>query len=142
MTYASQQDLIDRYTLKEVAALSDRDLGVNVDAGVLSRALADADSTIDGYVSARYAAPLNPVPSLINLLACQIARYFLHDSNRPETVQKDYDAAIVSLKAISRGDLVLPGAAPAEPGSAAPGGAPLFERDDPVFTDSNLGGFL
>ena len=141
MTYATKQNLIDRYTEAELAKLTDELNGTVIDDTTVSRALGDADTEIDGYAGALYAVPLDPVPGLIQNIACRLARYFLYTGHRPDHVRQDFDDAIATLKRIAKGEVVLPGAAAAESGQAAPGGAPTYEVDEPVFTNSALGDF-
>lgn len=142
MTYATKQNLIDRYTEAELAKLTDELNGAVVDDTTVSRALGDADTEIDGYAAALYAVPLDPVPGQIQAIACRLARYFLYTGHRPDHVRQDYDDAIATLKRISKGEVVLPGAAAAEGGQGTPGGAPSFEADCPVFTNDALRDFL
>ena len=70
MTYASQQDLIDRFGETELKQLTDRDLDDAIDAVVVEQALADADKTIDAYIGRRYDLPLASTPALLIGLAC------------------------------------------------------------------------
>ena len=58
MTYALQQDLIDRFGESELIQLTDRTNvpPTDVDDVVVGRALADADGTIDGYIGKKYAS--------------------------------------------------------------------------------------
>lgn len=141
MTYATRQDLIDRYTESELARLTDQVSATVIDDAVVGRALADSDAEIDGYVSARYATPLSPPPALIVQLACAIARFRLWADTATSRVRQDYEDAIARLKAISAGDMALPGATPAGSDSAIPGAAPSFEADARVFDDASLRGY-
>ncbi|BCW89964.1 hypothetical protein sos41_31320 [Alphaproteobacteria bacterium SO-S41] len=141
MTYATKQNLIDRFGETELARLTDKAAATTIDDTVIERALTDADAKIDGYVSARYAAPLAPVPPLVNQIATAIARYYLWEDGAPEHVRKGFEDALSDLKRIADGTVVLPGAAAAAAGASAPGSAPSFERDCPVFDARGLSGF-
>lgn len=108
MTYATQQNMIDRFGEDELIQRTDRaGLGV-IDATVINRALGDADATINGYLAARYTLPLaNPVPEILERLACDIARYALFDDQVIETVEKRYKDAIAYLRDVSTGKAEL-----------------------------------
>ena len=111
MTYATQQDLVDRFGYEQLAQLSDRINGTVIDAAVVARALADADAEIDGYLATLYALPLASVPALILRVACDIARYRLFGDRMTDQVKQFYADAVRDLKAISSGTIKIGGAA-------------------------------
>ena len=51
--------------------------------------------------------PLVNVPTVLNRLAADMARYFLHDSGCSDSVQKRYDDAIAFLVSVSKGIVAL-----------------------------------
>lgn len=109
MTYATLQDLIDRYGEDELIQLSDRaepPAGA-IDPAIVSKALTDATELVDGYVAGRYRVPLSPVPGMIQRLVCDIARFFLHDDRSTEAVKDAYQAALKALRDISAGVITL-----------------------------------
>jgi len=109
MSYASKQDMIDRFGNDELIQLTDRatpPTGV-IDDVVLNAAIADSDDEINSYLQARYSLPLATVPLLIKKLARTIARYNLYDDLPPEHVENQYKAAINTLKGIARGEQKL-----------------------------------
>lgn len=122
MTYATQQNLTDRFGATELAQLTDRTAGTTIDATVVGKALADADAEINGYLATRYTLPLAPVPTIIERLACDLARYYLFEDRVTDIVQTRYDAAVRFLTAVSKGVVTLgvdaASAAPAESGGA------------------------
>lgn len=107
MTYATQQNLIDRFGQTEIAQLTDRTNGTTIDATVVAKALADADAEINGYLSARYTLPLSPVPTILERLACDIARYYLFEDRVTEQVTARYDAAVKLLTNVAKGVAAL-----------------------------------
>lgn len=135
--YATRADLETRFGTDELIQLTDRLGGSVVVDAVVTRALADAQAEIDGYLSVRYPVPLTPVPDLIARLACDIARYYLHDQRAPEQVQKRYDAATRLLRALAAGEaglsLAADGAAP--PASA---GGPEVTAPERTFSATTL----
>lgn len=133
MTYATLQDLLDRFGEEEVSRETDTSASGAVDETAVARALADADTLINGYVAGRYAIPLGPVPDLVKKLACDIARYNYHRGEAPEFVRKGYDDARRTLADIQAGRLVLEAAgvatAPASDGIAYSAPARVFSRE-------------
>lgn len=136
MTYATQQNMIDRFGEDELIQRTDRaGLGV-IDATVINRALGDADATINGYLAARYTLPLaNPMPEILERLACDIARYALFDDQVIETVEKRYKDAIAYLRDVSTGKAELglsdTSNKPASTATAKMSStAPVFRRED------------
>jgi phage gp36-like protein len=119
MSYATQADLTERFGATELAQRTDRTNGTVIDVAVVTRALADADAEIDGYLATRYSLPLDSTPAVVNRLACEIARYRLYDDGVPETVRTRYQDAVSLLKRLATGEVQLAGVAAV----AAAGGA-------------------
>jgi len=103
--YCTKQGMIDRFGQNELIQLTDRSVPPSdiIDDTVLNQALADADSVINGYLSARYTLPLANIPTSLARYAADIARYFLYDDDATERVEKAYDKAISFLKDVSKG---------------------------------------
>lgn len=134
MTYATQQDLTDRFGALELQQLTDRadpPAGA-IDATVIGKALADADDQINVYLSARYTLPLASAPKILTRLACDMARYALYEDRVTEAVQKRYDAAVAQLKDFSTGRASL-GLDQAGDEPAATGG-PSIDANDRTFS--------
>lgn len=110
MAYATQQDMIDRFGESELIEVTDDEnpqFGT-VNSVVITKALNDASSTIDGYLAAAlYKVPAVPAPDRLTLLACDIARYLLHTKEKPDAVQKGYDDAIKQLRDIAASKMKL-----------------------------------
>lgn len=115
MPYATQDDLTTRYGADELVQLTDDTGTGEADAVKVAAALADADEAVNGYVAARYAVPLVPVPMLVRRWACDLARYFLHTAAVPELVEKNYLAAIKGLEAVAKGTINLAAAGATQP---------------------------
>lgn len=132
MTYAVQQDLVDRFGSAEIAELTDRTNGTTIDAAVLGKALQDADDEINGYLAVRYTLPLASPPLILKRLACDIARYFLFEDRATEIVTQRYRDAIAYLKDVAAGKVSIGmDAANAEPASAD---LPKADAGDRVFS--------
>lgn len=109
MTYATEADLIERFGSTELAQRSCRVDGLSIDSGVLARALSDADALIDSYIATRYTLPLASTPTVLNRLACDVARYALYDDGVPDTVRQRYEDAVSLLKRFASGEVRLAG---------------------------------
>lgn len=144
MTYCTQQDLVDRFGSTRLVQLTDR---VNkpastIDAVMVARHVADADSLINSYLAKRYQLPLTvPVPAALTKVAVDLAWYFLLG----DTVEKDSSAALAHrealswLKSVSAGTVVIEGAGEAL--QSAGGGQVKTSAPNRVFTRDSLGDF-
>lgn len=119
MSYATEQDLLERFGSAELAQLTDAVAGVTIDATTVARALADADAEIDARLAPRYALPLEVVPSVLVRIAADLARYFLWDARASEMVRNRAQEARRLLDAIAGGDVSLGGATPLPPAAGA-----------------------
>lgn len=137
MTYATLQDLIDRFGEDELIQLTDRAMPPSgaIDAGVVERVLGDADQLIDGFVGSRYAVPLNPPPDLVRRIGCDVARFYLFTDQPTETVKDAYKEAVRLLERIQAGALTLQAAGVVSPAAPAvtPGAAFVPATDTPIF---------
>lgn len=143
MTYSSLAQLTDRVGLSLLIDLTDRGevaLGV-VDEAVVDRALAEADTMIDGFLGARYVLPLATVPGLLADIATTIALWKLHVTMPEEKIVKDYDAALKTLEQIARGIIRVPDATGIEPAGASTNQVQITDRERP-FTETNMKGFI
>ncbi|MEQ8747349.1 DUF1320 domain-containing protein [Pyruvatibacter sp.] len=138
MTYATKQDLIDRFGAEELEQLTDRDGTADaiVDS-VLTRALEDADAKINSYLSGHYTLPLSDPPDVLERTAADMARYYLYQDGAPEQVQKAFDHAIAYLRDVAAGkarlgDQDAPGDAPTSDGG------PRINADPAVFSKDTL----
>ena len=104
--YATLQDMQSRFgiDLLRVAAVPGTD---TLDEAVITQALADASSLIDGYLAGRYPLPLAHVPTALVPICCDIARHRLYGEQSPEQIGKRYDAALSFLKSVGKGELAL-----------------------------------
>lgn len=138
MTYATQQDMVDRFGATELIQLTDRAAvpPVAIDATVLTRALADATAAIDGYLVRRYALPIAaPPPALVKVCA-DIARFYLWgDRADPKgAIAAAHAEALRWLRQVADDIVRLEVAGAASPAAASGGarveaGAPVFSRD-------------
>lgn len=164
MSYATVQDMIDRFGELELVQLTDT---VNIPPSAVNTVrvevkLGDAQAFVDGYVGQVYRLPLRgcakpasvpggaleyvPPPALTRL-SCDLARYYLHDDLAPENeVYRRFKAAVKELEAIAAGaaQLACPwGGSPGElVGADAQQGAEVAYSFSPrQVTDDTLRGF-
>lgn len=109
MSYASRQQMLERYGQDELVQLTDRDqpgTGAIVEA-VLERALQVADGVVDGYVGTRYPVPLTLVPPVISTIAAALARWTLYGRVKPEAVESEFREAMRQLRDLADGRMTL-----------------------------------
>lgn len=140
MPYATEADMVAAYGATEVVQLTDRDLDGEIDTAVLVAALETASLEIDGYLAPRYALPLSPVPRLLTVWCCTIARYHLTSSSSSETdpIRARYRDTVRSLEAVRDAKLSIgvgPTGAPVDAGDSVrfDGGQKVFGRDQRVY---------
>lgn len=141
MTYASQQDLIERAGLTEITEVADRDGNGVPDPDVIEAALFTADERINSYLAVRYRTPLARVAPVVIGWAVSIARYFLHRDGAPDHVVRDYRDTIAELKEAAAGRLAVPDAEGLSP-IASSSGATSVDGTPPAFTKENMEGWL
>ncbi|WP_126456727.1 gp436 family protein [Sulfuriflexus mobilis] len=126
--YATQQDIIDRYSLEELLILADRDDDGVADADVVDRALIDADAEVNAYLAAKYDLPLATTPDVITRLCVDIVMYRLADDAGTATDERRlrYDDAVTLLSRIAKGivSLGLP-----KPPASSNGGVTVTSND-------------
>lgn len=140
MTYATKQDLIDRFGELELKQLTDR---VNrppstIDDTVVSKALGDAVDLVNSYLAKAYALPIATPPTILTRLSADIARFYLHagKADKESPVSRAYDQAVAWLVNVARGLVTLDAAdvAPAQAG----GGSVQANPSTRVFTRDSL----
>jgi phage gp36-like protein len=104
MAYCEYTDLVERFGVQELDQLTEH----AGDCPAIQSAIGDAGAEIDAYLANRYTVPLtSPVPFVIRRCACDIARYFLWDTQSTEHVRERYTDAIALLKSVANGSLDL-----------------------------------
>lgn len=140
MTYATKADLIARFGEAELVAFTDRADPPNgaVDDSVVDQALGDADSEINTFLAARIATPVAPVPGIVNLWACVIARYRLSKDLATDRITNDYAAAVKAMQMFANGTTSLGDDGPTPPPT---GSSPKFKGHRPRFTRKSMEDF-
>jgi phage gp36-like protein len=106
MLYCSKQGLIDRFSEDELIQLTDRDRFGVINDDVLNRAIEDASTEMDSYLS-RFNFTADNLPKSLKPLSCDIARYRLYDEEPTEHIITRYNNAIKFLKAVNKGEITL-----------------------------------
>lgn len=108
MSYATQQDIIDRYGSDALHIAADRDNDGVLDVDAITRALDDATAEINVYVGARYDLPLSTVPPVLVMLCVDIALYKLATGTAGTDERRQrYEDAVALLRRIASGELPL-----------------------------------
>jgi len=140
MPYCTQDDILEQIDEAVLIQLTDP-LGAAIDDDVVSRAIEDADATIDSYCQDRYSVPLDPVPAKARQISVDIAIYNLY-SRRGDTapeVRKDrHKEAIRWLEKVNKGDIKLGAATPA---SINTSGSVNISSNDRIFDREKMSGF-
>lgn len=115
MSYCIQTDILNQLDSAVLLVLTDDANAGAIDADVVTRAIADADATINSYCQAGYTVPLSPVPEKIRQISVDIAIYNLY-SRREDVVpdiRKDRNKeAIRFLEKVADGKIQLGAASP------------------------------
>jgi phage gp36-like protein len=106
MLYCSKQGLIDRFSEDELIQLTDRHSSGLINDEVLNRAIEDASTEMDAYLS-RFNFTADNLPKSLKPLACDIARYRLYDEEPTEHITTRYNNAIKFLKSVNKGEITL-----------------------------------
>jgi phage gp36-like protein len=152
VSYASPNDLIVRYSNRDLVQLSNEDpTQTTINTSTLQQALDDASAEIDGYIEGRFALPLIDPPTVLDRLTCDVAMYRLQ-SLRPlhdlEDARRRYEDAVELLMRVARGEVTLGLAAddaepPAAQGSVVTqaGGDRSGELPSRIFDRGSLKGY-
>ena len=134
MPYSLQTDLLEQIDEDVLIQLTDDVDAGEVDAAVVTRAIADADGEIDSYCGMKYPVPFTTVPPVIRKCSVDIAIYNLYARRKgvPEDRQKRYDNAVRFLRDVSVGKATLGADAPAEDSDGGP--EATTAKSDRVFS--------
>ena len=110
--YITVQNLISSMSKQTLIQLSNDDTSAKeIDVTIVDIAIVGAGELVDGYLHGRYTLPLSPVPTIINAICIDLARYSLYsrrpESGLPDTVITNYKNSIKLLESIQTGKLHL-----------------------------------
>jgi phage gp36-like protein len=141
--YATLSDMTARFGAQLLVGLTDRGAVATgeVDEALVTKALADATETVDGYLrAAGYLTPLAAVPGNVADICLSVAIWKLYITEAPEKIATDYKDAIRALEAISKGVIKL-AVAGVEPPSTGGTGVRVTDRERPL-TEATMKGFI
>lgn len=110
MSYATKENLYERFGKLIIDGLLVRDGGSPTPEEVLDRVQEDSKANIDLYLAAGgYSLPLaGEIPKVLVSIQCSLDLYGLSAfGSTPESVKEGYKQAIAMLEKISKGGLVL-----------------------------------
>ena len=138
MAYCTIDDIRDQLDEKKLVQLTDDNQTGAVDEDRVTKAVTDADATIDAYCQSRYTVPLTPVPAKINAVSVDLAVYNLYsrrDDTIPELRKDRYKESIRFLEKVSEGKIELGAAAPARTNT---GNTVDITYNDRIFTRTKM----
>lgn len=144
MPYCTKADILKQISEGELGALTDDSGAGVVQDAVVTAAIEDADSEIDGYSGEKYTVPFTPVPGIVKKLSVGIAIYNIYARREtqmggmPESRTNRYDKAIRLLLMVSQGKVSL-GEVPAPAGN--PDEVAESSMNDRVFTRESMKGW-
>ncbi len=141
MAYCTQTDILNQLDSAVLLQLTDDDGVGTTDADIVTRAIADADATINSYCQDRYTIPLSPVPDKIRQLSVDIAIYNLYSRREDVTpdIRKDRNKeAIRFLEKVAEGKINLGAATPAPSNTD---NTVNVDYNDRIFTREKMSGF-
>jgi len=151
MSYATTQQLIDKYGETEIARLSAAyGAEVAVDGARCAGALEEATAIVDSYLRARYQVPLSDPPREIVTAVLIIARHELAqgDGREPSTQMTDARKETVAwLGKVAKGEAMIAGASSGDDGTAiadaagADSGAMTEDREQVIYS-GRYGGII
>lgn len=132
MTYATDQDLIQRFGQYEIEQLALTSDGTQ-DANRIQAALVDATAEINSYLGQRHQVPVAAPSPVLQAACCDMARYQLYAAQATEEVTQRYQQRIAWLRDVASGKASL-GIAEREASSSAlavatQSGGRVFSRD-------------
>lgn len=144
MSYATPQDMINRYPNRDLVQLTNEDPTVlTVDTTVLQQVLDDASAEIDGYLGGRFVLPLTDPPEVLNRLSTDIAMYRLQALRPVQDIadaRQRYEDAIAMLTRVAAGEMTLGIATDGNATAASPSDQAL-QGPVRVFSRTTLKGF-
>lgn len=137
MPYATTKDAIDLYGTLYVLGSVSREASPNKVA--FDKALADASSEMDTYLSRNYTVPISPVAPVLLRYCVDIAVYVssADAGSVTEEKRKRYEDALRWLTLVAKGTVSVPGTtAP----SASDGAVPQISGPDRIFSRTKMDG--
>lgn len=101
--YLPVPELVDRIGEQEAIRLTSETQPPARDDAKIERAIEDSEEEADGYVSRRYAMPLDSIPKVLKTWVAALAREKLHKTRPTPEVKDAADRARAQLREVSTG---------------------------------------
>lgn len=141
MAYSTQDDILEQLPEADLIGLTD-DAGIGeIDDGVVTRAIADADAMIDAYCQDQYEIPLSPVPAMVRRISVDLAIYNLlcrRDRGVSEVRANRQKEVVRFLEKVAAGGILLGATTPAPENT---GNSVEVSANDRIFTRTTMEGF-
>ncbi|MEO0558048.1 MAG: phage protein Gp36 family protein [Bacteroidota bacterium] len=132
--YATQDQMVDLFGEADLVLMTGGDGAIDQDK--LGAAINAAQAEADGYVGSVLPLPLERIPDVLRLHACNIAYWYLDVDNPTEGATTRYRAAIRFLERVQDGKASL---GVADDGDAVlPSGGVTVSAPDRVFSNDKL----
>jgi phage gp36-like protein len=114
MAYTSQTDLLNEFTVAELARLTGDSTGTTIDSDKVSLAADSAQAEIDTYLNNNYEVPFAEPPSIISVISHELTVYNLFsfaykNTEIPEQIKWRRINNLSILKQIQKGNLLMIG---------------------------------
>jgi phage gp36-like protein len=138
MAYCTLQNLLDEFGAAELIQLTDVDGLGEIDKNAVDRSIAKAGADIEPRLRPVCTLPLVTVDPILERIACDLSRYYLHPQLAPDHVMERAKRAWADLELIAAGRLKIDDGT----GTAAmTDDPPEVEGPDRVFTDDSFAGY-
>lgn len=140
MSYATVQDVLERYGEDELWGIAGDDGEGNLNEAAIVTALEDASEEIDSALRVRYRLPLATVPAVVKRICIDLAVALVptNGAAMSEIIEAREKRANTRLNEIARGTRQLD---LAEAPRDVAGGGVLINAPDSPFSDDKLRGF-
>ncbi|UOO93585.1 gp436 family protein [Vitreoscilla stercoraria] len=107
MAIITKQDMLDRFGERELIERTDRERYEQINDVVLNRAMADAEAEANAYLQAAALVLATPMPKVLVIKVCDIARYYLYDDAVTQIIEDRYKQAVTWLRDVVRNPQML-----------------------------------
>lgn len=131
MAYITIEEIKTRISEKELKQLTASSHAETIDDSVIEKAINKAEGEINSYCAKKYVTPFSSVPEFIKEYCFDLTRIYLKERKTGELSENDnakLKMIISELRAISRGEKIVPGASSIE--------SPKRTGELPQFTGS------
>lgn len=137
-TYVTLTDFVARFGIEETVRLTDEAGSGRIDKARITGALVDAQAMAEGWLAGRFSLPITPTPPLVATAILDLAMLRLHRGEAPAGVTSAGKQAILTLEALGKGTMTLPGSATP---ATAPADPVVYATSGRQFNSDTLAGY-